>query len=200
MNAPKTLLELAGATPVPASLSEAALVIIDAQNEYRDGALPLEDIDAALASVEGLLERARKAGASIIHVVHRGRPGGLFDPQGRNGAIIDAVTPRAGEAVVGKTLPNCFTSEEFRQALTASGCKKIIATGFMTHMCVEATARAALDQGYATTVVADATATRALPDPLGGPPVSAGDLQRRSLAALADRFATVVRDASAIPD
>jgi nicotinamidase-related amidase len=200
MNAPKTLLELAGATPVPASLSEAALVIIDAQNEYRDGALPLDGIDSALGSLQRLLERARKAGAPIIHVVHRGRPGGLFDPQGRNGAIIDAVAPQASEPVVGKSLPNCFTSAEFREALTATGCKKIIATGFMTHMCVEATARSAIDHGYATTIVADATATRALPDPLGGPPVGASDLQRRSLAALADRFATVVRDGRAIPD
>lgn len=72
------------------------------------------------------------------------------------------------------------------------------AGGFMTHMCVEATTRAALDHGYATTVVADATATRDLPDPLGGAPVGAVDLQRRSLAAMADRFATVVRSAGEI--
>jgi nicotinamidase-related amidase len=193
MTTPKTLLELSGAKPVPATLSEAALVIIDAQNEYSDGALPLSHVNEAVSSIRALLEKARKAGTPIIHVVHHGRPGGLFDPQARNGAIIDAAAPVEGETVVAKNLPNCFTSAAFRDALAATGRKKIIATGFMTHMCVEATTRAAIDHGYSTTVVADATATRDLPDPLGGPPVSAADLQRRSLAAMADRFATVVK-------
>jgi nicotinamidase-related amidase len=199
MTTPRTLLQLAGANLAPAALSEAALVIIDAQNEYAEGALPLAGVDAAVSSISVLLEKARQAGAPIIHVVHHGRPGGLFDPQARNGAIIDAVAPAEGETVVPKTLPNCFTSTAFRDALAATGRKKIIATGFMTHMCVEATTRAALDHGYSTTIVADATATRDLPDPLGGPPVSAADLQRRSLAAMADRFATIVKSASEIP-
>ena len=59
------------------------------------------------------------------------------------------------------------------------------------------TARAALDLGLAVTIAADATATRALPDPLGGAPLPAAALQRASLAALADRFA-VIRPAAAI--
>lgn len=198
MTAPKTLLELAGAKPAPAALSEAALVIIDAQNEYADGALPLAGVDAAVSAIRALLDKARQAGTPVIHVVHQGRAGGMFDPTARNGAIIDALAPADGEAVVSKTLPNCFTSAAFSDALAATGRKKIIATGFMTHMCVEATTRAALDHGYATTVVADATATRDLPDPLGGEPVGAADLQRRSLAAMADRFATVVRSAREI--
>ncbi len=193
MTAPKTLLQLAGANPAPATLSEAALVIIDAQNEYTEGALLLSGVREAVASIRALLDRARQAGAPVIHVVHHGRPGGLFDPQGRNGAIVDLLAPSDGEAVAPKTLPNAFTSAAFRDALAATGRKKIIATGFMTHMCVEATTRAALDHGYATTVVAEATATRDLPDPLGGAPIGASELQRRSLAALADRFATVVR-------
>ena len=60
-------------------------------------------------------------------------------------------------------------------------------------MCISATVRAALDRGYRTTVVASATATRDLPDPLGGI-VPAGEVHRATLAALADRFAIVVRD------
>jgi nicotinamidase-related amidase len=199
MNAPKTLLELAGATPAPATLAEAALIVIDAQNEYTEGALPLSGVREAVDSIRALLAKARAAGAPVIHVVHQGRPGGLFDPQARNGAIIEAVAPADGEAVVAKTLPNCFTSAAFREALAATGRKKLIATGFMTHMCVEATTRSALDHGYGATVVADATATRDLPDPLGdGAPVSAADLQRRSLAAMADRFATIVRNGTEI--
>jgi len=62
-------------------------------------------------------------------------------------------------------------------------------------MCVSATARSALDYGYSTTVLSDAAATRALPDPLGGPDIPAAQLHRTALAELADRFATVARTA-----
>ncbi|MDU6835385.1 MAG: cysteine hydrolase, partial [Bradyrhizobium sp.] len=41
MTAPKTLLELAGADLSLPSLAESCLVLIDIQNEYRDGPLAL---------------------------------------------------------------------------------------------------------------------------------------------------------------
>jgi nicotinamidase-related amidase len=65
-------------------------------------------------------------------------------------------------------------------------------------MCVSATARATLDLGYETTIAADATATRALPDPLGGPAISAAEVHRTALAELADRFAVVTTVAALI--
>ena len=70
----------------------------------------------------------------------------------------------------------------------------------MTHLCVEATARASIDLGFKATVVASATATRALPDPLGGAALSAAEVQRNALAAIADRFATVTPNVDALPD
>ena len=63
----------------------------------------------------------------------------------------------------------------------------------MTHMCVEATARASIDLGFKATVIASATATRPLPDPLGGASLTADEVQRNALAAIADRFATVAK-------
>jgi nicotinamidase-related amidase len=76
----------------------------------------------------------------------------------------------------------------------------IIIVGFMTHMCVEATARATIDLGLKATVIAGATTTRDLPDPLTGATVPAAEVQRNALAAMADRFATIVPGVSAIPD
>ena len=69
----------------------------------------------------------------------------------------------------------------------------------MTHMCVNSTARGAFNLGYAPTVVAGATATRALPGPAGDP-VPAAAMQAASLAALADLFAVVVAKSADIPD
>lgn len=193
---PATLLQMAGVERVPARLSESVLVIIDAQKEYRDGALPLSGIDTALDEVAQLLARARKAGMPVVHVKHRGG-GKLFNPDTPFFDIVDALRPEPGETVIEKHLPNAFAGTELQQVLSRTGRKQLILVGFMTHMCLSATARAALDHGYATTVVGAATATRDLPDGRGGT-ILAADLQRASLAALADRFAVVVQDASDI--
>jgi nicotinamidase-related amidase len=198
--APKTLLEMAGVTPAPSSLSKAALVVIDAQREYVDGKLPLAGIAKALAEIAALIARARKAGAPIIHVQHKGRAGGLFDPAGPGYPISDEAAPAGGETVIQKSLPNAFAGTELKAALDAAGRKEIILAGFATHMCIEATARAATDLGLKSTVVAAATATRDLPDALTGQAIPAADVHRNALTALADRFATIVPDAKSLPD
>ncbi len=194
----KTLLQMAGANPNPGALPESAVVLIDAQREYLDGGLRLDGIGLALEKVNDLLVRARAAGAPVIHIIHQGRPGGLFDLDGPGGQIANEAMPIKGELVVKKALPNSFAGTQLDDLLKATGRKSLILAGFATHMCVSSTARAALDLGYKTTIVADATATRSLPDPLGTKAsadshalVSSADIQRAALAALADRFASV---------
>lgn len=189
-NSPATLLQMAGVHKTPGALSDSVLIIIDAQQEYVNGALPLVGIDSALAQGEHLLARAREAGTPIVHVVHRGK-GTLFNPDGPYFAITKPLLPKAGEMVVEKQLPDAFAGTRLQQVLTATGRKHLIVIGFMTHMCVSSTVRSALALDYSTTVVAGATATRDLPDGHGGI-VSADQVQRASLAALADRFAVVV--------
>lgn len=190
MKKAKTLIEFAGGESVPARLTDATIIVIDAQNEYFNGQLPLHDISQAVDKLSELLSRARKAGAPIIHVVHQGRAGGLFDLDGNGGKIIDRVLP-SGETVISKTLPNAFANTSLNTQLKALGNDSIIIAGFTTHMCVSATARAALELGYRTTVIADATATRALPDPIGNGNIDPRDVHRVALAELADRFAVV---------
>lgn len=195
----KTLLQLAGASPAPSRLAESVLVLIDIQNEYFEGPLELDGVEAAAEVAAGLLARARALGAPVVHVRHCGRPGGAFDPGAPRGAIHAAVAPLAGETVVDKGLPNSFAGTTLAEVLEGLGKRPLIVAGFMTHLCVSATVRAALDRGASSTVALDATATRALPDPTGGPDLSADAVHRAALAAIADRFATVVR-AAEIPD
>jgi nicotinamidase-related amidase len=197
---PKTLLELAGVPASPTHLSDAVVIVIDAQREYVDGHLPLVGVTPALREIGALLERARKTGTPIIHVHHRGRPGGAFGPDTLGFAIADEAAPSGAETVIEKSLPNAFADTTLAAALADTGRKQLILAGFMTHMCVEATARAALDYGLKTTIVAAATATRDLPDPLTQATVSAAEVQRNALAALADRFATIVANTGAIAD
>lgn len=191
MSEAKTLLQMAGAKPTPAKLSEATVIIIDAQNEYVSGRLPLTGVTGALARLADLIAAARAVGAPIIHIAQRGRSNGLFDPASPNFQFAAQAMPRAGEAVVEKPLPNAFAKTDLDAKLQATGKKSLVIAGFMTHMCVSATARSALDHGYTVTVASDAVATRDLPDPLGGPDLPAEHVNRTSLAELADRFATV---------
>ncbi|HYM03303.1 MAG TPA: cysteine hydrolase family protein [Stellaceae bacterium] len=190
MTAAKTLLQLAGADLKPARLSDACLVLIDLQNEYLAGPIAVPNAGAAIAGAARLLARARELGAPVIHVAHRGRPGGMFDREARRGQIVDALAPRPGEPVVEKTLPNAFAGTELQQILGASGRKNIIIVGLMTHMCVSSTARAALDLGFRTTIDATACATRDLPDGRGGV-IAADTVHEVALAELSDRFAII---------
>lgn len=190
MNSPKTLLEMAGADLRPAALTQSAVIVIDAQNEYLDGKLALPGIKPALDAIAQLLSKAREAGAPVVHIAHRGRPGGLFDRAGHGGAIIEAVRPLSGESVIEKPLPNAFAQTSLDAELKALGRTSLVLAGFMTHMCVSSTARAALDLGYRVTIAGDAAATRDLPDPFGGV-ISADVLHRAALAELGDRFAVI---------
>lgn len=191
MTTPKTLLELAGRKPVPPKLADSILILIDIQNEYLDGPIALPGAKAAVHQAADLLARARKAGAKVIHVAHKGGTGSLFDRDAHRGAIVDAVSPIAGEAVVEKPRPNSFSGTNLAEVVGAPGAP-LVMVGFMTHMCVSSTARAALDLGYQTVIAADACATRDLPRPDGGV-IDAESLHMAELAALSDRFAGVFK-------
>lgn len=194
-----TLRELAGLPAGPARLADSALVLIDCQNTYTYGTMELEGVQAALDEAAGLLERARTAGIPVIHIQHSDGSGSLYDIDGESGAIVASVAPREGEPVVVKQFPNSFVQTELDERLKAVNASNLVLVGFMTHMCVNSTARGAFNLGYAPTVVAAATATRALPGP-DGAPVPAAGLQAASLAALSDLFAVVVPDGAGIAD
>lgn len=190
MTAGRTLLELAGADLTPARLSEASLVLIDYQNEYLSGPIAVTGGEAAVLRARGLVAIARGSGSPVIHVVHRGRAGGLFDLDAERGKIIAALSPAAGEAVVEKAFPNAFAGTDLHNLLQKAARKDVVIAGFMTHMCVSTTARAAIELGYRVTVDARACATRDLPDGHGGG-APAELVHKIALIELSDRFAVI---------
>ena len=199
MPAPQTLLEMAGAPNRPQRLAESAVVMIDAQLEYVTGRLPLTGVGPALEVGAELLAAARAAGRPVIHVQHRGAGEGLFGPDSAFFAIAPEVTPEADEPVVEKVVPNAFADGALDAKLKELGIARIIIGGFMTHLCVSTTARAALDLGYGCSVLGPACATRDLPDGQGGV-VAAQDIHRIELTALSDRFATIATEVSQLTD
>jgi nicotinamidase-related amidase len=191
MSEPKTLLQMAGANPAPAPMAQAALVLIDIQNEYLTGPIAVRGAGPAVAAAARLLGEARRVGAPVFHIAHKGRTGGMFDRSAERGQIVPQLTPAAGEAVIEKGLPNSFAGTSLQEALARTGRKELVVAGFMTHMCVSSTARAALDLGYRVTVAAEACATRDLPDGKGHT-LSAEIIHEVALVELADRFAVVM--------
>ncbi|WP_273452925.1 cysteine hydrolase family protein [Nevskia ramosa] len=197
MAEPRTLTQIAGAPLTPSPLASSALLVIDLQNEYQSGALPLDQLDRALTETKKLLSLARANGVPVFHFQHKTGPGApIFDPTGPYFGLIDSVKPITGEAVIEKNYPNCFTATDLDDQLKASGRTEVIIAGAMTHMCISATARSAFDHGYRATVVADACATRSLPGALGGS-IPASQVHDTALAEIADGFNVVVKNADA---
>lgn len=197
MAEPRTLTQIAGAPLTPSPLASSALLVIDLQNEYQSGALPLDQLDRALNETKKLLSLARANGVPVFHFQHKTGPGApIFDPTGPYFGLIDSVKPVAGEAVIEKNYPNCFTATGLDDQLKASGRTEVIIAGAMTHMCISATARSAFDHGYRATVVADACATRSLPGALGGS-IPASQVHETALAEIADGFNVVVKNVEA---
>ncbi len=155
------------------------------------------DAASAIGHAEKLLARAREAGAAIVHIAHKGRPGGLFDRDAERGAIVSALAPLMDEPVIEKGLPNAFAGTDLAAQLAAIGRKDLVLAGFMTHMCISSTARAGLDLGYRITVDADSCATRDLPDGRGGT-IAAWTVNDVALVELSDRFAIIARGEGAL--
>jgi len=195
MTTAKTLLQLAGADLKPATVRDAALVLIDLQNEYLSGPIALPGAQAAIDNAAKLLAAARKSGTPIFHVAHKGKAGSLFDRDAARGAIAAAVAPQGTEPVVEKGLPNAFAGTDLQGRLAAAGVKDIIIAGLMTHMCVSSTARAAIDLGFRVTIDAASCATRDLPDGRGGT-VGADTVHDVALVELSDRFAIIAHDSA----
>ena len=191
MSALKTMFQLTGRGYAAANLSNASLLIIDAQNEYLSGPLALAGMEAATANIALLLEAARKAKRPVVHVRHLGTVGGMFDPQGPRGEFIAGLEPTGDEVIIEKRMPNAFNDTGLQSALEKLGPLDLIVCGFMSHSSVSTTVRAAKDSGFRCTLVEDACATRDLPTANGV--ISAADVQRTEMAIMNDNFATLTQ-------
>lgn len=195
-----TLRDIVGLGHTASPISESALVIIDAQNTYREGVMKLDGVEPALEECKALLQRFRAAGRPVFHIQHDTGAGSPYDLNAPIGKIADVVAPVEGEPVITKNFPNSFAQTDLDQQLTQAGIKNLILTGFMSHMCVNSTARGAFTLGYNPTVVASATATRDLPSKASGKTVPSEQVQEAALAALSDLPSAVVPSTADVPD
>src|SRR5512140_3124113 len=170
-----------------------ALLLVDIQNDYFPGGkMELAGSVEASRKAAAALQAFREHGWPIVHVRHESpRPTATFFLPGTAGAEIhESVRPIPGETVVTKHFPNAFRETGLGPLLEAAGATRLVIAGMMTHMCVDATTRAAFDLGYDCVVLKDACATRWLS--FDGREVAAEDVQAAFLAALASVYARVL--------
>jgi len=170
-----------------------ALLLIDIQNDYFPGGkMELEgSLEASLRARE-ILAFFREKTLPIVHIQHvAARPGATFFLPDTEGVKIHRnVEPLPGEVVFQKNYPNSFRDTPLLDHLREKQVDKVVVCGMMTHMCVDATVRAAFDYGLEVTLVHDACATRALT--FGDQTIPAEQVHGAFLAALGFLYARVV--------
>ena len=141
------------------------LLLIDIQNDYFPGGrMELAGSMEAAEKASMLLRYFREKGMPRLHVQHISpQPDAAFFLPGEPGAAIhESVAPSGRESIVQKHFPNSFRKTNLLELLRDRDAERIVVCGMMTHMCIDATVRAAADLGFKVMIVADACATRPL--------------------------------------
>jgi len=142
-----------------------ALLVIDIQKDYFPGGKhPLVEPLAAAKNAYMLLQCFREHSGYHIHIQHIAlKPDAPFFVRGTTGSDIDdSAAHFVGEPIVYKHYPNSFRETNLLEILKEWDVERVVITGMMTHMCVDATTRAAADFGFKVIVAEDACATRDL--------------------------------------
>lgn len=199
VNPNPTIRAMSGAVPIdrldPAST---ALLVIDFQQEYFTGRLPIPDGQKVLNKARELIAFADKARIPVYQIQHIAPAGSaVFALDGEGVKFHPQMLPRAGDTVLQKTTVSVFGSTELDRLLKEKGIKTVIIAGLMTHACVAGGARDAAPLGYQVVVASDASATRSITR-ADGSSIDANSLHRAALASVEDTFGDVMTTAQIV--
>jgi nicotinamidase/pyrazinamidase len=162
-----------------------ALVVVDVQHDFAhpDGSLHVAGGDAVVGAVNREVAAAREAGALVVYTQdwhpprtpHFTTDGGVWpvhcvrDTWGaalHDDLVVDGPIVRkgvdGGDGYSGFTVRDPETgaedSTDLDRLLREHGAAEVVVVGLAQDVCVRATALDAVERGYATTVVLDATA------------------------------------------
>lgn len=138
-----------------------ALIVIDVQREYFDGAFPIRHPAGHLEAILETMDAADKARIPTVVVRHH-QP----DPESpifRKGSdmwqLHDEVGTRPHDILIDKQLPGSFTNTALDEFLKDAKVDTVCIAGYMTQMCCDTTARQAFHRGYKVEFLKDATGT-----------------------------------------
>ena len=141
------------------------LLLVDIQNDYFPGGkMDLVGMNEAATKAKGLLAIFRKRQLPTYHIQHisLNKRATAFLPNTEGAEIHDSIKPLPTDIVIQKHFPNSFRETNLLENLRSSGVAELVICGAMSHMCIDATTRAAADYGFHCTVIHDACATRDL--------------------------------------
>jgi nicotinamidase-related amidase len=169
------------------------LILVDIQNDYfPGGSMELVGMRAAGQKAKDLLAFFRDSQWPAFHIQHISAYKGatFFLPDTPGAEIHEDIKPRPEDEVIQKHYPNGFRETNLKQKLSGAGVQSVVICGAMSHMCIDATTRAAADLGYNCTVIHDACATRNLE--FGGKSIAAEQVHGAFMAALGSAYAKVL--------
>lgn len=173
-------------------MSSTALIVVDIQNDYFPGGKwPLVGADAAADNAVKVIEAARDAGNMIVFIRHEsGADTPFFTPGSEGARLHPKVLNLEHEPVVLKHFPNSFRDTGLQALFEEKGIEHLVIIGSMSHMCIDATTRAAADLGYTVKVIHDACASRDLE--FNGDVVPAAQVHAAFMSALGFAYAEVL--------
>lgn len=125
----------------------------------------------------------------VVHATPAGAP--VFTPDTPLAEEFAELKPKGDEKVISKAQPSCFAGTDLKEylgGLPSDVGKKVVLVGYMAHVCVSTTARAAAELGLDVLLPEDAVGDRDIPGGLGGQ-----QLTEVVLKELGDAFGTVVK-------
>ncbi|MEM8946194.1 MAG: cysteine hydrolase family protein [Planctomycetota bacterium] len=160
-----------------------ALLVIDVQREYFDGALPITHPAGHLEGILRVMDEAAQANvptAVIRH--HQADPESpIFRLNSDMWQLHPDVEQRPRDALIEKQLPGSFTNTNLEAWLKGVAATTVSIAGYMTHMCCDTTARQAFHRGYQVEFLRDATGTLRVENEAGA--ADAEQLQTSTLVA-----------------
>lgn len=169
-----------------------ALLVIDVQNEYFTGQLPVTFPRGSLDSISKAIKSAYMNNIPVIAVQHTApQENSKTFRRGTEEWKLHPIIVREGyDHLIEKNLPGSFTGTDLEAWLRERGIDTITITGYMTQMCCDTTARQAVHLGFSVEFLSDATGTLQISNYAGT--VTAEELHRAILVTQAMRFSKVM--------
>lgn len=169
-----------------------ALVVIDVQNEYFTGDLPIEfpPVEQTLPNIGRAMDAARAAGIPVI-VVQQDAPAAspVFGHGSHGWELHETVAARPHDHHVLKQLPSAFAGTDLGDFLQARGIDTLAVIGYMTHNCDASTILHAAHHGFQVEFLSDASGSLPYENAAGA--ASAEEIHRVFSVVFHARFAAV---------
>ena len=140
-------------------MNKTVLILVDIQNDYFPGGkMTLHETEKAAKNARAILDYFRENNLPLFHIQHifKDKQAPFFAPDTEGVNIHQVVAPLENETVIQKHFPNSFLHTPLEAELKSKNIEHVVIVGMMSHMCIDATSRAAVDLGFSCTVIEDA--------------------------------------------